>query len=74
MFELLKKVLKPYGPSGNETEVAEVIQRELTGHVDSMTVDAMGNLIVVKKGTNPNGKEGHAQRPHGSHRFYCDGL
>ena len=48
MFELLKKVLKPYGPSGNETEVAEVIQRELTGHVDSMTVDAMGNLIVVK--------------------------
>ena len=57
MFELLKKVLKPYGPSGNETEVAEVIQRELTGHVDSMTVDAMGNLIVVKKGTNPNGKK-----------------
>ena len=57
MFELLKKVLKPYGPSGNETEVAEVIQRELTGHVDSMTVDAMGNLIVVKKGTDPNGKK-----------------
>lgn len=57
MFELLKKVLKPYGPSGNETEVTEVIQRELAGHVDSMTVDAMGNLIVVKKGTDPNGKK-----------------
>ena len=57
MFEVLEKVLKPYGPSGNETAVAETIRQALTGHVDSMTVDAMGNLITVKKGTDPNGKK-----------------
>ena len=63
MFELLKKVLKPYGPSGNETEVAEVIQRELTGHVDSMTVDAMGNLIVVKKRHEPQRQDASCSAP-----------
>ena len=57
MFELLKKVLKPYGPSGAEDAVAQAIRAELAGHVDSMEIDAMGNLICVKQGTDPQGKK-----------------
>lgn len=50
MFDTLKKVLAPVGPSGRETLVAEVIRRELDGFVDSMETDALGNLICTKKG------------------------
>lgn len=57
MYELLEKVLKPYGPSGNEEAVAQTIRQALEGHVDSIETDVMGNLIAIKKGTNPNGKK-----------------
>ena len=57
MYELLEKVLKPYGPSGNEEAVARTIRQALEGHVDSIETDVMGNLIAIKKGTNPNGKK-----------------
>ena len=35
MFELLKKVLSPVGPSGLEAPVAEVIREEIAAYVDS---------------------------------------
>ena len=55
MFELLKKVLAPVGPSGLEGPVAEVIREEIAAYVDTIEVDAMGNLIATKlgKGENP---------------------
>ena len=55
MFELLKKVLSPVGPSGLEGPVAEVIREEIAAYVDTIEVDAMGNLIATKlgKGENP---------------------
>ena len=55
MFELLKKVLAPVGPSGLECPVAEVIREEIAAYVDTIEVDAMGNLIATKlgKGENP---------------------
>ena len=49
MYELLEKVLKPYGPSGNEEAVAQTIRQALEGHVDSIETDVMGNLIDVYK-------------------------
>ena len=57
MFEILKKVLKPIGPSGMEEPVAAVIREELAGCVDSMESDALGNLICIRKGTDPNGRK-----------------
>ena len=57
MFDILKKVLKPIGPSGMEEPVAAAIHEELNWCVDSMETDALGNLICVKNGTDPNGKK-----------------
>ena len=56
MFELLKKVLAPIGPSGRETPVANAIRSEIEGHVDTIETDAMGNLIATKlgKGEHPH--------------------
>ncbi|MBR6667984.1 MAG: M20/M25/M40 family metallo-hydrolase [Clostridia bacterium] len=54
MFELLKKVLSPVGPSGLEAPVAEVIREEIAAYVDTIEVDAMGNLIATKLGKAEN--------------------
>ena len=54
MFDTLKKVLAPIGPSGMEEPVAAVIREELKGYVDGFAVDAMGNLICVKQGKGEN--------------------
>ena len=57
MFELLKKVLSPVGPSGLEAPVAEVIREEIAAYVDTIEVDAMGNLIATKLGKAENAKK-----------------
>ena len=57
MFELLKKVLAPVGPSGLEGPVAEVIREEIAAYVDTIEVDAMGNLIATKLGKAENPKK-----------------
>ena len=57
MFELLKKVLAPVGPSGLEAPVAEVIREEIAAYVDTIEVDAMGNLIATKLGKAENAKK-----------------
>ncbi|MBE5804202.1 MAG: M42 family metallopeptidase [Clostridiales bacterium] len=57
MFDILKKVLKPIGPSGLEEPVAAAIREEVKDYVDTMESDALGNLICVKKGTDPNGRK-----------------
>jgi len=54
MFELLKKVLAPVGPSGLEGPVAQVIREEIAAYVDTIEVDAMGNLIATKLGKAEN--------------------
>lgn len=50
MQDILKKVTQAYGVSGNEEEIREVITSEIKKYVDEIKVDAMGNLIGVKKG------------------------
>ena len=57
MFELLKKVLSPVGPSGLEAPVAEVIREEIKDYVDTIEVDALGNLIATKLGKGENPKK-----------------
>ena len=49
---LIKKLTDACGLPGFEKEVRDIIKAELEGHVDSMTTDRLGNLIVVKNANN----------------------
>ncbi len=51
MNELLKNLTEAVGVSGAEKEVRILIRDLIEDHVDSWEVDAMGNLIALKKGT-----------------------
>ncbi len=57
MFDLLKKVLTPHGPSGLEEPVAAVIRAEVENYVDAIETDALGNLICTKLGKGENPKK-----------------
>ena len=50
MKDTLKILCTAYGPTGNEYNVAEIIKGMIAPYVDEMKMDAMGNLIAVKKG------------------------
>lgn len=52
--ELLRNLVKVFGPSGNEGLIREFITNEIKNHVDEIKVDALGNLIAHKKS---NGKK-----------------
>ena len=49
-MDLLKKLLSIDAPSGNEEEIADFIKAEITDFVDEISVDALGNLIALKRG------------------------
>jgi len=55
MLDTLKKMLSVYGPTGHESAVAEAVKSMVENCADSVRTDALGNLIVEKKG-KPNGK------------------
>ena len=50
MKELIKKLTETYGPSGREENIREVIRAEIEGLADEIRVDALGNLIALKRG------------------------
>lgn len=50
---LLKKVCEVVGPSGHEENIRSLILEDLKGFYDDYQVDALGNLIVHKKGNGP---------------------
>lgn len=52
-MELLKRLTQAWGVSGREKAVREMILQEVLPYADQVRQDAMGNLIVLKKG---NGK------------------
>lgn len=54
MKTLLDKLTQTFGPSGYETEVRALIQKEIEPFVDEMHVDVLGNLIA-RKGTKKEG-------------------
>jgi endoglucanase len=51
MNELLKRLTEASGVSGAENEVRRLIRDLISEHVDQWSVDTMGNLIALKKGT-----------------------
>jgi len=48
--DLLKNLTESYGPSGNEEKIRNVIKELVEPYSDEIKIDAMGNLIVRKKG------------------------
>lgn len=51
MKELIKKLVEAYGPSGFEDQMRDLIRPEIEAYADEISVDAMGNLIALKKGS-----------------------
>ncbi len=51
---LLEKMCAAYGPSGREQRIRKMIAEEIKDYADDIKEDAIGNLIVHKKG---NGKK-----------------
>ena len=54
---LLKLLTEFNAVSGNEYELADFLISQLSGFVDSVTKDSIGNLVFFKKGKNPTGKK-----------------
>ena len=50
MNELIKKLVEAYGPSGFEDQMRDLIREEVADLADDISIDAMGNLIALKKG------------------------
>ncbi len=48
--ELLKEICEVPGAPGFEQRIREIVLREVTPLVDEVSIDAMGNVIAVKKG------------------------
>ena len=49
-YELLKRLCSANGISGDEDRVRELIKGEIEEYADSIKTDALGNLLVHKKG------------------------
>lgn len=54
---LLKELTQAFGVSGYEKEVREIIKEAVKDYADDMFTDALGNLIVYKKGIAENKKK-----------------
>ena len=52
-MDLLKRLSESAGVPGYEARVRAIVAEALEGYVDSMEVDALGNLIAHKKGDGP---------------------
>jgi putative aminopeptidase FrvX len=52
-MELLKRLSETPGVPGREEAMRVIVREALTGHVDEISVDRLGNVIARKKGTGP---------------------
>src|SRR3990172_12770428 len=53
MYEMLQKLMETIGISGDESEVRNLVMKEIRKHVDEVTIDSVGNVIARKKGEAP---------------------
>lgn len=56
MLNLVKKYQNAFSVSGYEAELAEIIKNDLKDVCDEISVDAMGNVIALKKGKDSTKK------------------
>ncbi len=52
MKETIRKLSEVYGPSGNEERVRETVSSMIRGYCDSISADALGNLIALKRASS----------------------
>ncbi len=52
-FDLLEELSNACAVSGNEREVRRIVRREIYPIADSFEIDALGNVIAVKKAKTP---------------------
>ena len=52
-FKLLKKICEIPGTSGFEQRIRALVLKEVKPYVDDISVDAMGNVVAIKKGKTP---------------------
>lgn len=57
MIETLKTLCTLSGVSSCEDQVRDYIRRRVESHADSVRTDALGNLIVFKRGAKPTGNK-----------------
>ena len=50
MIDLLKQLCRQNGVSGDEDAIRAFIREQAAPYADSIRTDALGNLIVCKKG------------------------
>jgi len=48
---ILERLSQAIGVSGEEDEVRDILQEALRGHVQDMSVDALGNLCAIQRGS-----------------------
>ena len=56
MKDLIRTLTEAYGPSGHEERIRAIIRGEIEPLADQIHVDALGNLIALKKGTGEGKK------------------
>lgn len=56
MLNILKKYQNTFSVSGFETQLAEIISKDLENVADSITIDPVGNVIAYKKGKDSSKK------------------
>ncbi len=54
--ELLRSLVQTSGVSGHEEHLTDVVKRFFKPYADSITTDALGNIIVLKRGRNSKGR------------------
>ena len=57
MIETLKTLCSLSGVSSHEDQVRDYIRKRVEPHADSVRTDALGNLIVFKRGAKPTGNK-----------------
>jgi putative aminopeptidase FrvX len=53
-FKLLEKLCNACAVSGNEGEVRKIVLEEIKTYADDVKIDALGNVLVTRKGTGRN--------------------
>jgi putative aminopeptidase FrvX len=53
-YRLLEKLCNAVGVSGDEGAVRKIVREEVEAHADEITVDALGSVLVTKKGRGRN--------------------
>jgi len=53
-IELLERLSNACGVSGAEEEVRQIVLEQVKPYADEITIDALGNVLVWRKGKNPD--------------------